>query len=314
MAGDVNAPMKLLPDASNPHAARVAGIALMLASIAFFSIGDVVGKFLVQDYPIGQFMLIRALISLALLAPFIWNAGWRAFAQMPRPGIQALRMGLSIGDIGLFFLAVRHLPLADVITFYLASPIYITAFSALFLGEKVGWRRWSAVIVGFVGVVIALDPSAATLTWPALVALAGSLCFTAFVLVTRAVRGTPDIVLTATHLVATGAFGGLVSAVNFVTPSPRHALLYLFGGVLSVGALLCINRSLKLAAASVVAPYQYTMILWAIALGYVFFDDVPSVATLVGCAIIVGAGLYIFMRERAMGRESVTAEAGAPPP
>lgn len=311
--------MRPLPDASNPRAARFAGIALMLAAISFFSIGDVIGKFLVQDYPVGQFMLLRGLVSLVLLAPFIWNAGLRAFTHMPRPGIQALRMILSIGDIGLFFLAVRHLPLADVITFYLAAPIYVTAISALFLGEKVGWRRWSAVIVGFVGVVVALNPSAATLTWPALVALAGSLCFTGFMLVTRAARGTPDIVLTATHLVATSVFGGLISAVNFVTPAPRHALLYLLGGVLSVGALLCINRSLKLAPASVVVPYQYTMILWAIALGYVFFGDVPSMATLIGCAVIVAAGLYIFMRERAMsrevmGRESAGAQAGAPPP
>lgn len=306
--------MRLLPDTSNPRAARFAGIALMLAAISFFSIGDVIGKFLVQDYPIGQFMLIRGLVSLVLLAPFIWNAGLHAFTHMPRPGIQALRMVLSIGDIGLFFLAVRYLSLADVITFYLAAPIYVTAISALFLGEKVGWRRWSAVIVGFVGVIVALNPSAATLTWSALVALAGSLCFTAFMLVTRAARGTPDVVLATTHIVATSVFGGLVSAVNFVTPAPQHALLYLLGGVLSVGALLCINRSLKLAPASAVAPYQYTMILWAIVLGYIFFNDVPSVATLVGCAIIVAAGLYIFMRERAMGRESVSAEAGAPPP
>src|SRR6478736_1097697 len=113
--------MRLLPDASNPRAQRVAGILLMLLSIALFSVGDAIGKFLVQDYPVGQFMLLRGLASLLLLAPFIWNVGLRAFTQMPRPGVQALRMALSVADIGLFFLAVRYLPLADVITFYLAA-------------------------------------------------------------------------------------------------------------------------------------------------------------------------------------------------
>ena len=97
------------------------------------------------------------------------------------------------------------------------------------------------------------------------------------------------------------------------TPSPRDALLYFAGGLVSIGALLALNRSLKLATASVVVPYQYTMILWAILFGYAVFGDVPSVATLTGAAIIAAAGLYIFLREQAVGRETA-ADSIAPPP
>jgi drug/metabolite transporter (DMT)-like permease len=295
------------------RSARIAGIGLMLASIALFSLGDAIGKFLVADYPVGQFMMLRGIASLLLLAPFIWRTGLQPFLTMPRPGLQCLRMTLSVGDIGLFFWAASLMPLADVITFYLAGPIYVTAISALFLGEKVGWRRWSAVVAGFVGVLVAMQPSAATLTGPALIAFAGSLCFTGFMLMTRAVRGTTDLVLTATHLGATMLFGAALSVTNFVMPAPRDALLYLAGGLVSIGALLCLNRSLKLATAGVVVPYQYTMILWAILFGYAVFGDIPTIATLTGAAIIAAAGLYIFLRERAVGQQTA-AETISPPP
>lgn len=304
---------RLLNIGGTERSARVAGVVLMLVSIALFSLGDAIGKFLVADYPVGQFMMLRGAASLLLLAPFIWQTGLQPFLTMPRPGLQILRMTFSVGDIGLFFWAASLLPLADVITFYLAGPIYVVAFSALFLREKVGWRRWSAILIGFVGVVVAMQPSAATLTGPALIALAGSLCFTAFMLMTRAVRGTTDIVLTVTHLAASGLFGAALSVTNFVTPSPRDALLYFAGGLVSIGALLALNRSLKLATASVVVPYQYTMILWAILLGYAVFGDVPSVATLAGAVIIAAAGIYIFLRERTVGKQTA-AESVSPPP
>src|SRR6478735_7161928 len=304
---------RLPPTGAAARSARIAGIGLMLASIALFSLGDAIGKFLVADYPVGQFMMLRGVASLLLLAPFIWRTGLQPFLTMPRPGLQCLRMALSVGDIGLFFWAASLMPLADVITFYLAGPIYVTAISALFLGEKVGWRRWSAVVAGFVGVLVAMQPSAATLTGPALIAFAGSLCFTAFMLMTRAVRGTTDIVLTATHILATTLFGAALSFTSFVTPAPRDALLYLAAGLVSIGALLALNRSLKFATAGVVVPYQYTMILWAILFGYTVFGDVPGVATLAGSAIIAAAGIYIFLRERAVGRETA-AETVSPPP
>jgi drug/metabolite transporter (DMT)-like permease len=159
------------------------------------------------------------------------------------------------------------------------------------------------VVIGFVGVLLALRPSTASLTLPAMIALTGSFFFALLMIVTRLLHETPNTVLVGGQILGTLIFGAIVAPFGWVPPSPRDfALLSLFG-VVSILALACVNRALKLAAASVIAPYQYTFILWAIVLGYVVFGDVPDVFTLGGAAIIVGAGLYIFWREQ---RQKVT--------
>jgi drug/metabolite transporter (DMT)-like permease len=170
------------------------------------------------------------------------------------------------------------------------------------LREHVGWRRWSAVLIGFCGVVIALRPSSQTISWPAMIALGGSLSFAVLMLITRSLRATPDIVLASSQFIGTFLLGALISPIGWVTPSAGSLGLFAAAGCISVTALLCVNRSLKLAPASVVVPYQYSMIVWAVMFGYIVFGDVPSVATVAGAAIIIGAGLYIVLRERDLGR------------
>jgi drug/metabolite transporter (DMT)-like permease len=204
--------------------------------------------------------------------------------------------------VAAFFLATVYLPLADVVTCYLACPIFVTALSASVLREQVGWRRWSAILVGFAGVVIALRPSAHAISGPAIIALSGSLSFSVLMLVTRSLRATPDIVMASSQFVGTFLLGAAMSPFDWVTPSPGSLVLFAAAGIISVCALLCVNRSLKLAPASVVVPYQYSMIVWAVMLGLIVFGDVPSSATITGAAIIIGAGLYIFLRERNLGR------------
>jgi drug/metabolite transporter (DMT)-like permease len=204
---------------------------------------------------------------------------------------------------------VTYLPLADTVTFYLAAPIYVTAISAIFLKEHVGWRRWSAVAVGFMGVLIALRPSAATLTLPALIALGGSLMFSVFLITTRILRGTHDVVMVSGTFGAMLIVSGSVAPFAWVAPSLRDFALMMVLGVVAMTAFACVNRALKLSPASVVVPYQYTMIVWAVALGFLVFGDVPDVFTLGGAGIIVAAGLYIFWREQIVTRrEPVLAE------
>ncbi len=183
---------------------------------------------------------------------------------------------LSTLEVAAFFLATVYLPLADVITYYLACPIFVTALSAIVLRERVGWRRWSAVLIGFCGVLIALRPSSQTICWPAMIALGGSLCFSILMLITRLLRATPDIVMASSQFFGTFAFGALMSPFGWVTPSLASLAWFAAAGCISVSALLCVNRSLKLAAASVVVPYQYSMIVWAVMFGIVVFGDVPS--------------------------------------
>src|SRR6266404_2353580 len=281
--------------AADERSARLAGIGLMLLSIFMFSFGDALGKFMVTTYSVGQLLWLRACAALIVLLPMIWRHR-AAFTQLERPWLQLLRVALSTLEVAAFFLATVYLPLADVITYYLACPIFVTALSPLVLREHVGWRRWSAVLIGFCGVLIALRPSSQTVSWPALIALGGSLSFALLMLITRSLRRTSDIVL--------------VSPFGWVTPSVGSLGLFAAAGCISVAALLCVNRSLKLAPASVVVPYQYSMIIWAVMFGYVVFGDVPSIATIVGAAIIIGAGFYIFLRERDLGR----GETGVSPP
>lgn len=289
--------------AYDDRSARLAGIALMVLSIFMFSFGDAMGKFLVGTYSVGQLLFLRACAALLLLSPLIWTQRHQ-FLHLERPGLQLFRVVLSTLEVAAFFLATVYLPLADVITYYLAGPIFVTAMSAIFLGEKVGWRRWTAILIGFCGVLIALRPSPQTVSLPALIALGGSLSFATLMLITRSLRKTPDIVMASSQFVGTFSLGAVLSAFNWVPPTRGSLVIFAAAGLVSVTALFCVNRSLKLAPASVVVPYQYSMIVWAVIFGFVVFGDVPSIATLVGAAIIIGAGFYIFLRERDLGRET----------
>jgi drug/metabolite transporter (DMT)-like permease len=283
------------------RSARLAGIGLMLAGVWAFSFNDAIGKYIVADYPVGQLLFLRACAALMLLAPLMWRA--RAdFLRLERPGLHLLRVVLSTLEVAAFFTAVIYLPLADVITYYLACPVFVTALSAILLREKIGWRRWSAVGVGFCGVLIALRPSTGAMSWPALIALGGCTAFAVLMLVTRSLRGAPDIVLASSQSIGTLVFGLLLLPFGWQTPTPSAFGLFMLMGAISVGALLCLNRSLKLAPASVVVPYQYTMIVWAVILGYLMFGDRPEPMTLLGAAIIIAAGIYIFLREQALGK------------
>ena len=293
--------------ATDARSARLAGIGLMLLSIFMFSFGDALGKYMVATYSVGQLLWLRACAALLVLSPMIWRHR-ATFTRLERPWLQLLRVILSTIEVAAFFLAAVYLPLADVITYYLAGPIFVTALSATFLREPVGWRRWSAVLIGFCGVLLALRPSSQTVSWPAIIALSGSLSFAVLMLITRSLRATPDIVLASSQFTGTFTLGALMSPFGWVTPSLGSLGLFAAAGIISVSALLCVNRSLKLAPASAVAPYQYSMIVWAVMFGYFVFGDVPSPATILGAAIIIGAGLYIFLRERELGRgeEAVT--------
>jgi len=273
----------------------------MLLSILMFSCGDALGKFMVATYSLGELLWLRACAALIVLLPMIWRN--RAdFARLERPWLQLLRVTLSTVEVAAFFLATVYLPLADVVTYYLACPIFVTALSAIVLRERVGWRRWSAVLIGFCGVLIALRPSSHTVSWPAMIALGGSFSFALLMLITRSLRATPDVVLASSQFAGTFALGAVMSPFGWITPDLGSLVLFAAAGCISVSALLCVNRSLKLAPASVVVPYQYSMIVWAVMFGYVVFGDKPSVATIAGAAIIIGAGLYIFLRERKLGR------------
>jgi drug/metabolite transporter (DMT)-like permease len=273
-------------------------IATMLAGILLFALNDVLGKWLVATYSVGQVLLIRSAAALVMLAPFLWSGGLRPLLAVERPRLQAFRVIVTSFEVYAFYFAVIYLPLADVMTYWLAAPIYVAALSPLLLGEKVGWRRWTAIFAGFVGVLVALEPSAATLTMPAMISIVGSFAFAFMMLSGRALRGTPDLTLVFWQSVGAVLLGAATAPFGWVTPTGFDFGLLALLGVVAMVAHLCVTRALKLADAATVTPFQYTLLLWAIVFGWLVFGDVPRPAMLVGAAIIVAAGLFIFFREQ----------------
>ncbi|TRA85815.1 DMT family transporter [Agrobacterium salinitolerans] len=288
------------------------GVAVMLLGMLLFALNDAMGKWLVATYSQGQVILIRSAAALIILVPIVWRAGLSGLVRIERPGLQFARVFFSTAELFCFYFAVAALPLADVMTYWLAAPIYVAALSPFLLGEKVGWRRWTAIAIGFVGVLIALKPSSASLTSAALFSILGSAAFAFMMLSGRQLRNTPDTVLAFWQIIG-AALAGIVAV--FLTPSGwlpvQSGFDLAFLGLLGVVAMtahVLVNRALKLADAATVAPLQYTLLLWAVIFGWLFFNDVPQTSIVVGAGLIVLSGLYIFFRENTLKRRRETAE------
>lgn len=279
--------------------AGMAGPAVMLLGMLLFAMNDAMGKWLVASYGLGQVILIRSLAALIVLAPFLWVSGLKPIIEAERPGLQFTRVVLSTSELFCFYYAVMYLPLADVMTYWLAAPIYVAAAAPFLLGEKVGWRRWTAIGIGFIGVIITLEPSSAMFTMPAIISIVGTAAFAFMMLSGRSLRGTPDKTLV---LFQTGgaAVVGLLAAPFGWAPltSVNEVLLLGLLGIIAMGAHMLVNRALKISDAATVAPLQYTLLLWAVVFGYFFFGEVPRLTMVIGAALIVGSGLFIFFREQ----------------
>lgn len=278
--------------------APLLGIATMLVGILLFSLNDVMGKWLVSTYTPGQLMLVRSAAALLALSPFIVRQGLRRTLRPERPGLQWLRVALGATESTLFYVCVAHLPLADTMTLWMAAPIWAVLLAALLLGEKVDAARWVAAGLGFVGVALAMAPSGASLSAPALLALAGSLLFAALLIAGRKLRGTPDVTLVAWQTFGSLLLGIALVPFGWVMPTLRDLGLLALLGIVALLGHLCVTRSLKLAEASAVAPYQYTFIIWALLFGWLFFGDWPTPMMLAGAALIVAAGLALILLER----------------
>ncbi|MDS7595874.1 DMT family transporter [Agrobacterium tumefaciens] len=291
------------------------GVAVMLLGMLLFALNDAMGKWLVASYSLGQVVFIRSAAALVILVPILWKAGLSGVVKIERPSLQAARVFFSTAELFCFYFAVTALPLADVMTYWLAAPIYVAALSPFLLGEKVGWRRWTAIAIGFVGVIVALKPSSASLTSAALFSILGSAAFAFMMLSGRQLRNTPDTVLAFWQIVG-AAIAGFIAL--FLVPSgwaPVQSsfdlLLLCLLGVIAMTAHVLVNRALKLADAATVAPLQYTLLLWAVIFGWLFFGDVPEASIIAGAGLIVVSGLYIFFRENTLKRRREAGERAA---
>lgn len=287
------------PDAaaSAERRSRLIGILLIAMSTLVFGVNNAIAKYLTLSYPNGEALAIRSGFALILLLPFIRLRDVKEAARTS-PFLHLARVVCSAVEISCFYWAVTRLQLAEVSTFYLASPIFVTAISAIALKEQVGLARWAATLLGFAGVLVALRPSGSALSWPALVALTGSFIYAFFLAITRRVRTASNTVLVAFQLAALTLTGASTLPFAFTPPSLTGFAMMAAVGVIGVTGYFCVNRGLQLAPASVVVPFHYLSIIWAILLGYLAFGDTPSAPTLLGAGMVIAAGGFIIHRER----------------
>ncbi len=290
--------MRCGPVTARPAAGVGVGILLYSLGIFFFAVNDALGKWLIADYSAGQLMALRSVGAAGVLAVILWQSGTSLRVE-GQYRLHALRIACSAGDTFSFYYATRALPLADVMTFYLAAPLIIVALSALLLGERVGATRWLAVACGFVGVLIALRPGAAALSPSALLALAGSFLFALTITVTRKLRSTDWLTLTAYQVIGTGVVGGLTLLIEWTTPNGTDLALMFAVGIASMLCFMAITKALSLAPASLLAPFQYASIAWAALMGWAVWGDVPGASTLAGVAVIIVSGLFALGSGRA---------------
>jgi len=288
------------PTAQNSATRNVllAGILLMLAGDFLFALNDAMGKWLVASFSVGQVVLMRSIGAFFVLGPMIAHQGTARLFHLERVELQILRVVMVTLDTALFYAAVVHMPLADVMSFYMAGPIYVAALSHLLLGEKVGWRRWLAILLGFCGVLIMLKPSSEAFSPSSGFAFVGSIAFAFAIILNRRLRGTSDTNLVTWQTVGAMVVGGVLTIGAWKTPSALDFGAMLLLGIVSCGGHLMITRALKLAPASTLAPLHYTLLLWAVVFGLVFFGDVPSLRILIGSGVVVLAGLFIFHRQK----------------
>ena len=276
------------------------GVVLYLLGVGLFAINDALGKWLVADYGVGQLMMLRSIGAGVVLAPMILKL--RINVIDPRqPGLQVLRVLCAAVDTFAFYYATRTMPLADVMTFYMATPLIVTALSAPLLGEKVERFRWIAVLIGFVGVLIALRPSPQMFSRAAPIALFGATTFALSQTIARELRGVHWLPLVFWQFVGGGLIGAATVPWAWTTPNLFDLGLMFLVGAVSMTCFIFIVRALALARAAVLAPLQYSAILWAAILGWLVWRDAPTLPIIVGNAIIIGSGLYVAARGKMIG-------------
>jgi len=281
---------------SRPSTAGL-GVGLYLTGVFLFALNDALGKWLVRDYGVGQIILVRLFGAALVFAPMALALRPPLLRVRDAP-LQALRVLCITADTASFYAATRFMPLADVMTFYMATPLIVTALSAPLLGEKVERFRWIAVAVGFAGVLIALRPTPQLFSWASPLALFGATMFALGQTFTRKLRRAHWLQLTAWQFAGGGLLGAATVPFAWTKPTALDLALMALVGVVSMFCYVLITRALALARAAVLAPLQYSAILWASLMGFVVWRDTPTWPIILGNAVIIGGGLFLLAKTR----------------
>ena len=276
------------------------GILFMVGATLVFAVSSAVSKWLVDTYPVGEVLFTRSGISLIACALFILPQTGLAVFRTRRRRDHVMRSLSQAVSQTLLIIAFSMMPLASAVAINFSAPLFTALVSILMLKEQVGFARWFALIVGFLGVLIVAHPGVETLQLGALLALANAMIYGS---VTAAVRGMTATETAETllmyQLVLITAFFSLLLPVGVAVPTWADAALMLLNGLANAVGQYWWTRALHLAPASAVTPFFYLSLVWAAVLGFVVWGDVPSAALLAGSAVVVGSGLFLVWRESA---------------
>jgi drug/metabolite transporter (DMT)-like permease len=295
----VTAPAATTPAAAPQAGSAIRGIAWMLLAMFAFVMIDAVAKYLAARVPVMQVVWARSVFALLFTLPLLGRHGLRSLGATRRPGLQVVRSGFQFASTVFFFTALKYISLTDAIAIAFVSPLVITALSVPLLGEKVGLRRWLAVAAGFAGVLVIIRPGMAAMHWAVLLPLATAFTSAIYQINTRILAQTDDPGVT---LLYTAVIGSAVSTVfmPFVWQWPdasSWALMALLGALGTCGHFVLIQAYAR-AAASVLAPFVYTQLVWSVGVGFLLFAHLPDGFTLLGALIIAASGIYTAYRER----------------
>lgn len=317
-----------------PLSRNTAGILFLIAGIAVFAVQDLILKLLSGTYPLHQAMVLRSLTAVPFLLGLVALNGGLATLVTPGLGRMIGRGFVMFVAYTSYYLALAALPLATTVALYFAAPLFITLLSVLMLNEKVGPLRWLAVFAGFVGVVIMVRPGSDLFDWAAPLAVLSGMTYGASMVSARrmgtaetaaalAFWGNAVFLLCAVILsgvFGTGAFNGeghksiAFMTRGWVLPTGFDTLLMMACGVIAAAGLTLLTQAYRISQSSVVAPFEYTALIWGVLYGWIFWSDWPDTTGWVGITIIVGAGLFVIWRERMEKPRTIKAKFSTPSP
>lgn len=300
-------------------------ILLKLLSAFLFAMMSALVRYVSQNAPVGQVVFYRSAFAIpAVLIIYAWRRELWSTVRTARPFGHFIRGSISIFGMFSNFAALARLPIVETTAIGFAAPFVTVALAAIFLKERVRIFRWSAVGVGFVGVIVMLWPHLhvgelvaagfGTTTVGAILALCSACASAASVIQTRRLTDTEttsSIVFYFSLFCATGSL--LTLPFGWHSPSTMEFLALALTGILGGVSHVVLTESFRYAPASVIAPFDYTAMIWAFVLGYVFFGELPTVYVFIGAAIVAAAGLFVIWRERQLGLADKRARDAAPP-
>jgi len=301
-------------------------VLLKLTSALLFSVMAALVRFVSDVTPVGEVVFCRSFFAiLPVMVIYAWRGELAAAFRTARPFGHLGRGAISVAGMFFNFAALARLPIVDVTTITFASPLITVALSAWILKERVRIYRWSAVAVGFIGVVVMLWPhldvarytaaASSAATFGALLAMASAFTNAASVVQTRRLTDTETTSSIVLYFSLFCALGGLLTLpFGWIVPSPPQLAALVALGVFGGLSHILLTESYRYAPASLVAPLDYTALLWAFILGYWFFGELPTATVYVGAAIVAGSGLFVIWRERQLGLERARARAASGPP